>query len=246
MEQRMAQCTQERLAQIARCVTQVEAAVCAAAKRAGRDREEITLLAATKTRTPEEIRAVLAAGADGAGENRVQELRDKLPTGAYGGCVPHFIGVLQSNKVKYLIGNVAMIHSVDSLHLAREIGRLSCKAGVVTDVLMEVNLAGEATKSGVDLSQAPETAQAIAAIPGVRLRGLMTVPPYGGDNRRWFAGLRELQERLATDLPAGFDVLSMGMSQDFETAIEEGATIVRLGTALFGPRNYGNKNNPVG
>ncbi len=221
---------------IARNIGAVKDKIARSAERAGRSAGEITLLAATKTRGYGEIRAAIAAGIGAAGENRVQELRDKCALGAYDGCPLHFIGPLQTNKIKYLIGNAAMIHSVDSARLAEAISALSARAGVVTDVLIEVNIGGEASKSGVAPRETAALAQQVAGVEAVRLRGLMTVPPAGEDARGYFAAMRALFESLRGGLPEAFNVLSMGMSHDFETAVEEGATIVRVGSAIFGPR----------
>ena len=210
--------------------------ICASAKRAGRAPESVTLLAATKVRNFAEVRAAIEAGIDAAGENRVQELRDKLEQHAYDGCPLHFIGPLQTNKVKYLIGNVVMIHSVDSAHLADTIDTLSARAKTQTDVLLEVNIGGEASKSGVCPAEVQPLAEHILTLPARRLRGLMTVPPAGEDPRKYFAAMRTLFEQMRSQLPKTFDTLSMGMSHDFETAVEEGATIVRIGSAIFGAR----------
>lgn len=213
--------------------------IAAAAARSGRSRADITLLAATKTRTAEEVAAAVAAGIDAAGENRVQELTAKLAEHAYEPLIPHFIGALQTNKVKYVVGNVALIHSVGSAHLAEAISAASVRRGVTTSVLCELNLGGEESKSGAPKQEAEALCAAIAAMPGLCLRGLMTVPPPDPDEaRRCFAALRELLEAFAPNLPAGFDRLSMGMTHDFEAAIAEGATIVRIGTGIFGERLY--------
>lgn len=222
--------------EITSSVQQIRDRITAACVRAGRPADSVILLAATKTRTAQEIRTAIEAGIGAAGENRVQELRDKLAENAYAGCPLHFIGPLQTNKVKYLVGNVAMIHSVDSLRLAEAISDLSVKRGTVTNVLMEVNVGGEESKSGVAPADGASLADQIVSLPGLRLRGLMTVPPAVGDPRGAFASLRSMFERLAVQLPPEFDTLSMGMSHDFEIAVEEGATIVRVGSAIFGAR----------
>ena len=229
----MERCSTE---EIARNVGAVKDKIAESAARAGRSVDEITLLAATKTRGPEEIRAAIRAGVGAVGENRVQELRDKLAQKTYDGCPLHFIGPLQTNKVKYLIGSVAMIHSVDSERLARCISTLSERAGVVTNVLMEINIGGEASKSGVAPQAAAALAQQLAEMKAIRLCGLMTVPPAGEEARGYFAAMRVLFESLRRELPEDFRVLSMGMSHDYGTAVEEGATIVRVGNAIFGAR----------
>ena len=229
---------QLRRNEIQQKVGEIRQRICACAKQAGRAPESVTLLAATKVRNFAEIRAAIEAGIDAAGENRVQELRDKLEQHAYDGCPLHFIGALQTNKVKYLIGSAVMIHSVDSAHLADAIDTLSARAKTQTDVLLEVNIGGESSKSGISPAEVQPLAEHILALPALRLRGLMTVPPAGEDPRRYFAAMRALFERLRSQFPSSFDTLSMGMSRDFETAIEEGATIVRIGTAIFGARDY--------
>lgn len=222
----------------------VEDRIQAACKKAGRKREEITLVAVSKTNPAEAVKEALSCGQIVFGENRVQELREKVPL------VPeealwHLIGTLQSNKVKYLpeIRNLQMIHSVDNLKLAREIDKRFAASGRTVDILLEVNMAHEETKAGL----APEDTEAlfreVAQLSHVNIRGLMTIAPFTEDaetNRSYFAGLRELLEELnrlaLTKQP--MTELSMGMSGDYEVAIEEGATLVRVGTAIFGARNY--------
>ena len=215
-----------------------------AAVRSGRNPEDITLVAVTKTHTADEINEAIDAGATDIGENRVQELLEK-----YESVKPvrwHLIGHLQTNKVKNVIGRVVMIHSVDSLKLAREIDKRSEAAGLVTDILIEINSAMEETKSGIDGAELRELCEEIAAVcPHVRIRGLMCIPPMAidpEDARPYFKEAAALFEEMRSwGLPADRfrpDELSMGMSGDFEVAIEEGATIVRVGSSIFGPRNY--------
>ena len=223
-------------------VTAVRRALDQAAIAAGRAPEEITLCAATKTQTGDTIRAAIAAGITVCGENRVQELRQHLEEGAYEGAQVHFIGHLQRNKVKYVVGQVALIHSVDGRELLELIDRQAAKLGIVQDILIEVNIAGEASKSGVT----PQEAHRLAALAGqmahVRLRGLMCIPPAAskkGENCGFFAAMRQLFvdiKEKSYDNENTMDVLSMGMSGDFTDAVAEGATLVRVGTALFGPR----------
>lgn len=212
-----------------------------AAKQCGRSPDEITLLAATKTRTPDEIRAVIDAGIDACGENRAQELLDKLPSGAYAGRPLHFIGSFQSNKAHLLFGKVDMIESLNSLKAARILSRLGTENGKSTDVLVEVNIGMEEGKAGILPKDVPAFCSEVAALSGLRLRGLMAIPPAGEDGTPYFAAMKSLFDGLKKDLPAGFDTLSMGMSGDFEKAIAEGATVVRVGTAIFGARDYGVK-----
>ena len=206
----------------------------------GRNPAEVRLVAVSKTKPPELVEEALAAGQTVIGESYVQELvtkTDLIETPAEW----HFIGHLQSNKAKYLVGRIALIHSVDRLSLAREIDKQWGKSGLTANILLQVNLAEEASKSGTTLEEAEALARAIAALQHVRLQGLMTLPPYCPDPeevRPYFSQLRQLAEHLSTcDLPGvSMDELSMGMSHDFRVAIEEGATLVRVGTAIFGER----------
>ena len=222
-------------------IAAVRAQIAEAARAAGRDPSEILLVAATKTRSDETIRQAVAAGITACGENRVQELLPHLEAGAYGDASVHFIGHLQRNKVKQVVGRVDLIQSVDSEELLRLIDRQAAKLGIIQDVLLEVNIAGEAAKSGV----APEEAEALALraadYPAVRVCGLMCVPPIStvpGKNRVFFAEMRKLLVDIMKKIVNNNDNqwLSMGMSDDFTDAIAEGANLVRIGTALFGPR----------
>jgi pyridoxal phosphate enzyme (YggS family) len=204
-------------------VASVRARIDAAAVRAGRDPAEVTLLAATKTVDAERVRAVVAAGVIDIGENRAQELLEKAPM--VEGARWHFVGTLQRNKVRALAPWVTCWQSVDRDALGAEIARRAPAARV----LVEVNLAGEAQKGGCTPGEAPALADTLRD-HGLRVEGLMTVPPAEGDPRPWFTALRELAGRLEVS------ELSMGMSGDFEIAVEEGATMVRVGRALFGDR----------
>lgn len=220
----------------------VRARIEAAAREAGRDPGEITLCAATKVQTSDTIRAAIAAGIAVCGENRVQEFTAHLADDAYAGAKVHFIGHLQRNKVKYIVGKVDLIESVDNRELLEMIDKRAEKVGVVQDILIEVNIGGEESKSGA----APEEAERLAALAGslshVRLRGLMAIPPVStgeGSNRKFFAAMHQLFVDLQGkkyDNESTMDILSMGMSKDYPDAILEGATLVRVGTALFGPR----------
>lgn len=212
-----------------------------AVRLSGRPAGSVCLLAATKTRTPEEIRACIAAGIDACGENRAQELLEKLPLGAYAGKPVHFIGSFQTNKAHLLVGKVDMVESVGSLKAGAALGRLSAEKGIVTDILAEINIGCEAEKAGVVPDNAAAFCEFLADTKGVRLRGIMAIPPAGEDGTPYFVRMRELFETLGKNLPSHFDTLSMGMSGDFEKAVREGATIVRVGTAIFGERNYGTK-----
>ncbi len=213
-----------------------------AAAEAGREAGEITLIAATKTQTAATIRAAVAAGITDCGENRVQELTAHLAEGAYEGARVHFIGHLQTNKVKYVVGKVCLIHSVSSEKLLLAIEKQAEKLGIVQDILLEVNLAGEVSKSGFAPAEVAEAARLAASLPHVRLRGLMCIPPASrktGGNRPFFAKLRALAVDIGEKLEDNIlDIvyLSMGMSGDYQDAVAEGSTHIRLGSAIFGPR----------
>ena len=212
----------------------------AAARSAGRRPEDIRLLVASKTAPVEKILEAHAAGACVFGENRVQEAVDKIDRTGGMGLHWHFIGHLQKNKVRQIVGRVECIHSVDSLALAEAIDKTVQKTGQgPIDVLIEVNVSGETSKFGVPPEALEETLRTVARCSGLRVRGLMTIPPFDPDperSRPFFIRLRGLRDRAA-DIPGiCLDELSMGMTNDFEVAIEEGATWVRVGTAIFGER----------
>lgn len=228
--------------ELAQNIQAVRAKIAQAAADAGRTPGEITLCAATKVQTDDTIRAAIAAGVQVCGENRVQELTAHLEAGAYEGAMVHFIGHLQTNKVKQVVGKVELIHSVDSERLLRAIHSQAEKLGIVQDILLEVNIAGEESKGGCSPQEAERLAQLTAQLPHVRLRGLMAIPPVSleiGSNRPYFQAMRQLfvdiKEKMS-DNQASIDCLSMGMSGDYADAIAEGSTLVRVGTALFGPR----------
>lgn len=220
---------------IAESLAQVRARLAAACHAAGRDPASVTLVAVSKTRPAADVLEAKAAGQVDFGENYAQELRDKAPL-VGSGVRWHFIGSLQRNKVKYVVGTASLVHDVDSLALAEEIGKRSLPRR--TGVLIGVNLGAEPQKSGVRPAAALELARAVVALPGVELRGLMCIPPPTEDPEDaapYFAELRRLAERGRADgLP--LDVLSMGMSHDYAVAVREGATHVRVGTAIFGAR----------
>jgi hypothetical protein len=218
----------------------VQERIARAARAAGREPSEILLLAVSKTVDVERIRQAIAAGVPALGENRVQEAREKI--GALGRPVPwHLIGTLQTNKAKDALLLFDLIHSLDRVELGRELDRRARSAGRIAETLVQVNLAGEPTKAGFHPEDLKGAMEALAPLTGIRVRGLMTMPPIAEDpevSRPWFRQLREL---AALVRGWGFERvevthLSMGMSADFEVAIEEGATIVRIGTAIFGPR----------
>jgi PLP dependent protein len=225
-----------------RNLADVRARLHAAAARAGRDAGEVTLVAVSKTHPPEAVRVAHAAGQRVFGENYGQELRDKAAALAdLGGLEWHFIGPLQRNKVKYVVGTAAMVQSVDSADLMDELQRRAEARGTELPCLVEVNIAGEQTKSGVPAGAIPALLDAFAARPRLRCVGLMTMPPFVDDaeeSRPHFRALRALRDGLAATPRPGVELrhLSMGMTQDFEVAVEEGATIVRVGTAIFGTR----------
>lgn len=208
-----------------------------AAKTAGRRAEDVTLVAVTKTVDAEAAAKVMQAGVLDLGENRVQSFLDKYEVL---GDSPrwHIIGHLQTNKVKYLIGKVKLIHSVDSLHLAEEINKKARALGVCQDVLFQFNISGEESKSGASAEEAEKIFEAISKLESLSVRGLMTMAPLlasESETKRVFAGLRELSQKIdGYKLPnVSMEHLSMGMSGDFEAAISEGATLVRVGSALF-------------
>ena len=225
-------------------VRTVQEKLAAAAIAAGRDPAEVSLCAATKVQTDDTIRAAVSAGIRVCGENRVQELTAHLEADAYAGAEVHFIGHLQTNKVKYVVGRVSLIHSVDSERLLRAIDAQADKLGLVQDILLEVNIAGEESKGGVTPGELPALAELAMGCPHVRLRGLMAIPPVStvsGSNRKYFSQMRNLFVDITnkmSDNQSVIDCLSMGMSGDYEDAVAEGATLVRVGTALFGPRPY--------
>jgi PLP dependent protein len=217
----------------------VRALIEAAALRSGRQPGDVTLLAATKNRTPEEVRCAVEAGIRVAGENRVQEMLVKAPQVA-GEVEWHFIGHLQRNKARQVVGAVALIHSVDSVRLAEEIDRRAGQAGVVQAVLLQVSLAGEESKAGFEPEGLVAVVDSLEGLGNIEVRGLSTIAPFAGDPEevrpifRRLAGLgRELEVARQ-----GFECreLSMGMTNDYEVAVEEGSTCVRIGTAIFGPR----------
>ena len=220
-----------------------------AAREAGRDPGEITLVAATKVQTDETIRAAIAAGVPICGENRVQEMTAHLETNAYAGAQLHFIGHLQTNKVKYVVGRVDLIESVSSLKLLEAIEAQAAKLELVQEVLLEVNIAGEESKSGFAPQEVLSAVRRAQELPHLRLRGLMAIPPVStcpGDSRPWFRQMRKLFVDIGEQMGHNkLDILSMGMSADYPDAVAEGATLVRVGTALFGPRDQAVSQRPA-
>lgn len=220
----------------------IERKIQEACKRAGRKRDEVTLIAVSKTKPVEMLQEVYKEGIRDFGENKVQELCQKIEV------LPeninwHMIGHLQTNKVKYIVGKTRLIHSVDSLKLAEEIQRLAEKRDVDVDILVEVNIANEESKFGISKEEVIDLVQAISRLNRVHIKGLMTIAPLVNnpeDNRLFFRGIKELSVdiELQNIDNVSMDVLSMGMTGDYEVAIEEGATMVRVGTGIFGERNY--------
>ena len=215
------------------------ARVDAACERAGRSPADVTIVAVSKTHPVAAVREAAAAGATDFGENYAQELAAKRAELAGEPAIRwHYIGRLQRNKAKLVAGHVALVHAVDTAELAAELGKRSAQ---VQPVLLAINAAGEQSKGGVTAEQATGLARSIAGTPNVRLDGLMTMPPPAEDpeaSRPYFEAVRELRDRLAGELGVPLPVLSMGMSDDFEVAIACGATHVRIGTAIFGTRDY--------
>lgn len=220
----------------------VEKRVAAACDRAGRSREEVTLIAVSKTKPVEMVRDLMDIGVKDFGENHAQEVVAK--TEAITEPLNwHFIGHLQRNKVKYVVGRACLIHSVSSLRLAEEIQKEALKKNLVMPVLIEVNIADEETKSGISEEEALALVREVSELPNLKIRGLMAIAPPVDDpeeNRGYFRQMRELRDTIEAMKLPGVEMteLSMGMTGDFEVAIEEGATMVRVGTAIFGVRNY--------
>ena len=224
-------------------VAAIKANIAAAALACGRDPGEIQLCAATKMNGPEAVREAIAAGVDCCGENRVQELTAKLAENAYDGAPVHFIGHLQTNKVRQVVGKVDLIQSVDSPRLLAAIDAEAAKQGIIQDILLEVNIGREESKSGLMEEELPSILSKTADFPNIRVRGLMAIPPISqnsGDNRKFFQKMLQ----LSVDITAkkydnvSVDVLSMGMSDDYVDAVMCGSTMIRVGTAIFGARDY--------
>ena len=223
----------------------VEKKVVQACERSGRDRSEVTLIAVSKTKPVEMLREVYDAGARDFGENKVQEIcekYDQLPSDIKW----HMIGHLQRNKVKQVIDKAAMIHSVDSYRLAQEISVQAQKKGLSIPILIEVNIAGEESKFGIAANDTIQLVEEIAVLPNLKIQGLMTIAPYVVDaeeNRLYFRQIKQLSVDIKNKNidNVSMDILSMGMTGDYEVAIEEGATMVRVGTGIFGARNYNTK-----
>ena len=230
-------------------IGEIRTRIAAAAEKAGRNPDEIMLVAATKMNDSAAVREAVSGGVDACGENRVQELQQKNAEGAYEGAPLYFIGHLQKNKVKYLVGVADLIQSVDSLDLIRLIDRRAESVGTVQDILLEVNIGREEAKSGLMKEELDEVLSAADQFPHVHIRGLMAIPPADSDpeqTRPYFKEMKHKEmKQLFIDIDhkkydnVSMDFLSMGMTHDYETAIEEGSNMVRIGTGIFGARDYG-------
>jgi PLP dependent protein len=226
--------------QLAENIARVRTRIAEAAQRAGRDPAEVTLVAVSKTKPLELVEMAYNLGVTDFGENRVQEALSKIESFHPQGLRWHLIGHLQSNKAGKVVGPFSCIHSVDSLHLAQALSRHAQEQGITLSILLQVNVAGEISKEGVSPTEARAVAQQIAALPALQIEGLMTVAPLVSNPeevRPVFRELRLLRDRLRAEIPGGtWTQISMGMTDDYTIAIEEGATLVRVGRAIFGQR----------
>ena len=228
---------------IAENVARIRAEMASAAIAAGRDPKEILLCAATKMNDAEAVREAIRAGVDCCGENRVQELTAKLADNAYEGAPVHFIGHLQTNKVKQVVGKVDLIQSVDSEHLLAAIHKEAKKQGIVQNILLEVNVGAEESKSGFAPDEVLPLLDKISEYPNIRVKGLMAIPPISekhGDNVKYFEKMCKISVDIIEKKYDNVKVecMSMGMSGDYIDAIRCGSTMIRVGTAIFGPRDY--------
>ncbi|MEE1327909.1 MAG: YggS family pyridoxal phosphate-dependent enzyme [Oscillospiraceae bacterium] len=224
-------------------VARIRAEMASAAIAAGRDPKEILLCAATKMNNAEAVREAIRAGVDCCGENRVQELTAKLAENAYEGAPVHFIGHLQTNKVKQVVGKVDLIQSVDSEHLLAAIHKEAKKQGIVQNILLEVNVGAEESKSGFAPEEVLPLLDKISEYPNIRVKGLMAIPPISekhGDNVKYFEKMCKISVDIIEKKYDNVKVecMSMGMSGDYIDAIRCGSTMIRVGTAIFGPRDY--------
>jgi len=224
-------------------VASIKQRIEAAAIAAGRDPSEIKLCAATKMNDSEAVREAIRAGVDLCGENRVQELTAKLSENAYDGVPIHFIGQLQTNKVRQVVGKVSLIQSVDRMKLLQSIQDEAVRQGICQDILLEINIGEEASKGGFRKEDIWEVLNVLPEMPNVRVKGLMAIPPISqnpGDNRKFFQEMCNLSVDITAKRSDNvcMEILSMGMSDDFADAIACGSTMIRVGTAIFGPRNY--------
>lgn len=228
---------------IAENIAKIREGMAEAALRAGRDPAEILLCAATKMNDASRVREAIAAGVDCCGENRVQELTRKLAEHAYDGAPVHFIGHLQTNKVRQVVGRVSLIQSVDRMGLLECIEKEAARQELVQDILLEINVGGEESKSGFAPEEIPAVVEKTENFPHCRLRGLMAIPPVSekiGDNCRFFEKIHRISVDIMAKKPhnISMEILSMGMTGDYADAIACGSTMIRVGTAIFGARNY--------
>jgi pyridoxal phosphate enzyme (YggS family) len=234
---------------IADNIAKIRENIARAAIAAGRDPSEIKLCAATKTNGTDAVRQAIAAGVDCCGENRVQELTSKLAENAYEGAPIHFIGRLQTNKVRQVVGKVSLIHSADRMKLLEAIQAEAARQGIVQDVLLQVNIGNEESKGGFAAEEIPQILPEVEKFSNIRVRGLMAIPPIcenSTENDKFF----QKMYNLSVDIGAkkydnvSVDILSMGMSDDYVSAIRWGSTMIRIGTAIFGARNYTQSHQP--
>ena len=228
---------------IAENVAKIKAQMAEAAIAAGRDPKDILLCAATKMNDADAVRQAIAAGVDLCGENRVQELVQKQKENAYEGAPVHFIGVLQTNKVKQVVGKVDVIQSVDRINLLQAIQKEAAKQGIVQSIFLEVNVGEEESKSGFSVGEVLPLLEQIGEYPNIFVRGLMAISPFSkkeGDNRKFFQEMLQLSVDISGKKYDNVcvDILSMGMSDDYADAIACGSTMIRVGTAIFGSRGY--------
>ena len=228
---------------IAENVARIKSDIASAAIAAGRDPKEIRLCAATKMNDANAVRQAIAAGVDCCGENRVQELTQKLSENAYEGAPVHFIGHLQTNKVKQVVGKVSLIHSIDSMRLLEAVNKEAARQGICQDILLEINIANEESKSGFTIEEMDSVLSQIGEFSSIRVLGFMVIPPIcqdSTDNHKFFQKIYNLSVDITRKKYDNVcvDILSMGMSGDYADAIACGSTMIRVGTAIFGSRGY--------
>ena len=228
---------------IAENVAIIKENIAKAALAAGRKPEDILLCAATKMNDAQAVRQAIAAGVDCCGENRVQELAAKLAQDAYRGAPVHFIGRLQTNKVRQVVGKVSLIHSADRWKLLQAIDAEAARQGLVQDVLLQINIGAEASKGGFLEEEIPDLLPQLAVFSNIRVKGIMAIPPIcenSSGNDKFFQKMYNLSVDIRSKKydNVSVDIMSMGMSDDYESAIRHGSTMIRVGTAIFGARNY--------
>ncbi len=234
---------EERFKNIEHNINVIRERIAIAAEESGRNPEDIKLMAVTKTVEPIFINHAIECGIDLIGENKVQEFLSKKPYLKLDNCKAHLIGHLQTNKVKQIISEVDMIQSVDSVKLATEISKRASAQGMVVECLVEVNIGDEESKTGLDMNLLYDTLNQIAVLPGIKIKGLMTIPPICDDEdtlNKYFSKMREIFIDIKSKKLDNIDmcILSMGMSGDYEAAVRNGSDLVRVGSAIFGPRIY--------